>query len=361
MTPNVAFRADASTQIGSGHVMRCLTLAHELRDQGANCVFVSRDVEGNLLQLVERRGFAALRVPVGTAALEVRWGVDAAQTAQVISELGISLDCLVVDHYALDVQWEQQLRRLTKQLIVVDDLANRPHDCDVILDQNYYEDLDSRYDTLVPQACIKLLGPGHVLLREEFRAARDHARPRSGSVRRVLVFLGGSDPDNVTSLVIGACSRLRGAGFSLDVVVGASNPRAKEIAAMCSEISFATFHRQVDNIAELMLAADLAIGAGGVTTWERCILGLPTLTIVIAENQLRTTQDLAKLGVIRFLGCAGELDAMTIETALRGALQEPVQLQSMSRKALEFMSCVPAGARSEIASIILGRGRDAGH
>jgi UDP-2,4-diacetamido-2,4,6-trideoxy-beta-L-altropyranose hydrolase len=358
MSPQVVFRADASIRIGTGHVMRCLALAEALQQRGAVARFISRDEEGNLGELVEGRGFKVIRLPRSVpsdGAREMGWEQDADETDAAISMLHDKVQWLIVDHYALDAAWERRLRLRTERLMVIDDLANRPHDCDLILDQNYYEHLQTRYDALVPAKCLKLLGPRHALLRGEFLAARHRAQARRGEPKRVLAFLGGADPENVTARVINAFSLLDNETLSLDVVVGASNPRSREIEAICSALPRVSFHFQVSNISELMIAADLAVGAGGVTTWERCMLGLPSLTIVIADNQMQTTLDMSKLGIIWYLGHSSELDAGGILRALREALSEPARLHRMSAKAIEFMSQVPDDAAGAVATAILGQ------
>ena len=175
----VVFRADASVTIGTGHVMRCLTLAEALRKAGAEVAFVCRELDGNLAGLIEARGFDVHVLPplepptdplTWTAA---HWHEDAAQTA---SFLKTRADWLVVDHFALEHRWEKEMREHANRLMVIDDLADRVHDCDLLLDQNYLQE-PARYDTLVPAHCRKLLGPAYALLRDEFRRARE-AWPR---------------------------------------------------------------------------------------------------------------------------------------------------------------------------------------
>jgi UDP-2,4-diacetamido-2,4,6-trideoxy-beta-L-altropyranose hydrolase len=357
MSRRVVFRVDASTEIGTGHVMRCLALAEALRQRQAVSHFICRQDEGNLTELVEQRGFDVVRLPKSatfSGAPKLTWMQDAQRTSEALSALPGRADWLVVDHYALDAAWERHLRQRIARLMVIDDLANRQHDCDVLLDQNYYEDLETRYDALVPSNCLKLLGPKHTLLRREFLAARHRAHVRRGGPKRILVFLGGADSENVTARAINAFTQLDDDKLFLDVVVGASNPRSMELEAICSALPRVAFHFQVPNISELMLAADLAVGAGGVTTWERCILGLPTLTIVIADNQLRTTLDMAKLGIIWYIGRSSELDADVIRRAMREALSNPARLQQMSEKAMAFMSQVPDDAAGAVATTIIG-------
>ena len=273
----MTFRADASAAIGTGHVMRCRALAHALQERGAQAEFREES------------------------------GIEAA-------------DWLIVDHYSLDAAWESRMRQKAAKILVIDDLADRKHDCDLLLDQNFFPDAARRYDDLVPPRCRKLLGPRYALLRHEFSEQRKSLRERNGNVSRILVSLGGIDAGNETSRVI---LLLKGLRVAVDVVVGAANPHANRIARECAEAGFA-FHRQASNMAELMAAADLAIGAGGSTTWERCCLGLPTLQVAIAPNQEATSRALAEAGLVLFCG------KMVTEAALSDALSDPVRLKEQS-------------------------------
>ena len=306
------FRVDASLRIGTGHVMRCLTLAKALAATGAQCHFACREHPGNLIDFIRQQGFevAALPMPkdpqpIGDEAevsalahsawLGCDWSTDAAQTK--VGAGGKANDWLVVDHYALDASWESAMRNVAKKIMVIDDLADRRHECDVLLDQNFYVDMNSRYVDKVPPHCRMLLGPRFALLREEFREWRAQVRPRSGEVKRILMFFGGIDTANFTGLAIKALSALRIKGVEVDVVIGAQHPQRSEIEQACGMQGYAC-HVQTSRMAELMVAADLAIGAGGSATWERCCLGLPALSICTAENQRKQIADAAEAGLL---------------------------------------------------------------
>ena len=151
----VAFRCDASIQIGSGHVMRCLTLANELHDKGVEITFVCREHPGHLFDFIETSKHCLMSLPLPTSLAvgklaHAQWlGVtqeeDARQSIEALKIIG-HVDWLVVDHYALDVEWETAMRVGTEHIMVIDDLADRKHDCDVLLDQNYYDGLEGRYE-----------------------------------------------------------------------------------------------------------------------------------------------------------------------------------------------------------------------
>lgn len=332
----VAIRVDSSTAIGSGHLMRCLTLANRMRkEKNAEVHFITRDLAGNLHDKIKTAGFflhVLPRYPLNEnllgyeAWLTVPSAVDTSETIMVLRKLG-KIDWLVVDNYALDIKWERVLRPFTNEIFVIDDLANREHDCDVLLDQNFYLDKESRYFGLVPGNCNLLLGPQHALLREEFYEAWKHMRKRDGQIRKILVFYGGSDMTNETIKALNAlCSwRRTHPDIMVDVVVGVSNPHKEEIAAFCSlpmATSWMRFHCQVNNMAEFMARADLALGAGGSTTWERCFLELPSIVTSVAENQKKIAEDCAVAGYITYLGCSETVTEGQIVSALDAMTEE---------------------------------------
>jgi UDP-2,4-diacetamido-2,4,6-trideoxy-beta-L-altropyranose hydrolase len=345
MNKNLIIRADASVQIGTGHVIRCLTLADELRGCGAEVIFVCREFAGNLCGYIEEKGYVVLPLPIfdkqeynieggpkHAAWLGADWQTDARQVENIMKDLDTHPDWLVVDHYALDERWEGYLRPYCKKIMVIDDLADRAHDCDLLLDQNFYENLKSRYDGLVPSGCKKLLGPKYALLRPEFREARKNLRKRDGYVKRIMVFFGGSDPTNETSKALEAIRMLDRPDIVWDVVVGAFNPHRKVIEQIASNLPDCTCHFNVEGMAALMAGADLAVVAGGTTVWERCMLGLPSLVATVAENQERTVSDMAESGCLLFLGRSETVSVDSLYHALEIALQSPWLLISFARK-----------------------------
>lgn len=344
------FRVDASVTMGAGHVMRCLTLADRLRAGGLAPWFFTRRGSGSTVKLIQGRGFRVTE-------LECAGGGWESDAAEVMAGLAAHapVEWLIVDHYGLDVRWESRLRRVARRILVIDDLANRAHDCDVLLDQNYYVAASRRYAGLVPAGCQLFLGPAYALLRDEFWWAAREPRQRSGIVERLLVSFGATDPTNETGKVLDALLGVQIA--SVDVVVGGSNPRREQIAALCARSSHVRCHIQTSRMAELMREADLAAGAGGATTWERCLLGLPALTVVTADNQLATTQDLSSAGVIWYLGRAETLTPADYRTALADAMENPQRLCEMSRRAQTLMasaSCALASGHHPLVDAVLG-------
>ena len=307
MTPcRIAIRVDASTLIGTGHFMRCLSLAQALQARGADVSFVARHLLPPLRQVLVDQGFALSMLRAGEAAhipdapAHAHWlGVsqvdDAQATQQVLA--GQHCDWLVVDHYGLDATWESMLRPHADKILVIDDLADRRHDCDVLLDQNFYLDAKTRYIGKLLPGCQQMLGPRYALLRETFRIARANVVVRSGTVGRVLVFFGGVDAANLTGRVMDALANVGVAGAAVDVVIGADHPCGERIKSDCVRYGYHC-HVQTPHMADLMARADLAIGAGGIAVWERLCLGLPTLALGTAANQSQMIHDLAQAGCL---------------------------------------------------------------
>lgn len=332
----VAFRVDSSILIGSGHIMRCLVLADTLRRRGDETIFLSKDLPGNLIELVRASGHETKSLSASAPNGEFDSDEDARQSLVAVAG-GRQLDWTVVDHYRIDERWEGAIRKCSRRVLVVDDLADRRHACDVLLDPGYYEGDNRRYDGLVPPGCVLLQGPRFTLLRPEILEARRRARPRDGTVRRILLFFGGSDPTNQTSLALAGLRRVTPSRISVDVVIGSSNPYAGEISRLCQLVKGAQLHVQTENMALLMEAADLSFGAGGVAAWERCAVRLPSIVTVVAPNQSESMRKLAARGAICLAGFHPDVTADIYAALLESALRNPEELQQLAERASEVM------------------------
>lgn len=339
---NIAFRVDASSTIGTGHLMRCLTLADELKQRGIHTRFVSRHMPEHLREMLIAKGHELKlfhsrpkAMVAGELAhcewLETSQESDAQDAIHALSDW--SWDWLVVDHYALDARWESSLRQTAKKILVIDDLADRKHDCDVLLDQNLYADMNTRYTGKVSDHCLLLLGPRYALLRDEFRLLREQVRPHKGSVQRILVFFGGVDACNYTGLAIQALTEIGPPDIHVDVVIGLQHPNRESIEAACLRRNF-TCHVQTDRLGELMAAADLSIGAGGAATWERCCLGLPTITICAADNQRDQIADAALEGLL-YAPDVNDKFELAIERHVRSLMENSCLRQLISRNGMQ--------------------------
>lgn len=336
----VLFRVDASDKIGSGHVMRCLCLAEELKHRGSDIVFFCRQLKGNLIGSIEKRGYKVYRLSCATSSVEptgpyadwlgANWETDASEVITSLQNEGGHVDWLIVDHYALDKRWEEMVR-FGQKTMVIDDLANRKHICNLLLDQNLYESMETRYNKLVPSYCQQLLGAEYALLRDEFGKSRQNAPNRSGNIDRILVFFGGSDLTNETSKTLEAIAMLDRSDVGVDVVIGVNNPYRSEIESLASSMSRASCNFNVTNMAELMLAADIYIGAAGTTLWERCCVGLPSLVVTVTENQVAPIEYLSEKGVLHYIGKCDDVNSSDIKEVLLDAISHPETVRHYSQ------------------------------
>lgn len=343
----VVVRTDASKRIGSGHLIRTVTLAEKLRASGCEVIFICRELEGHLCDYVVQRNFELIRLPWSEVDkqgidpkdeyanwLAVPLDKEIRETTSLLESID-NIDWLIVDHYALDERWEQKMRPLVNAIMVIDDLANRAHHCDIILDQNLYQDIDSRYDKLIPINCVRLLGPRFALLRVEFVLAKKTGLRTRDKIERVLLFFGGVDLTNETGKALEALAPFD--QINIDLIVGSRNPNNNKIKEKVSDDRRVTFHVDVTNIAELMNRADLALGAGGTTTWERCWLGLPSVIWSLADNQIKPAETLAKHGGAIYLGQHTAVTVAQIRQSVQSVINNPAQLRSISQNALRVM------------------------
>lgn len=331
---NIAFRVDSSFEIGTGHVSRCLTLADMLHTKSIKILFLTRNLDGNMSRIIEKRGYKCILLQ-GNFTSE--W-MDAEQTIDTINYLNINIDLLIIDHYGLGKSWETQIKKKVRNIMVVDDLANRKHRCDVLLDQNYYENYLTRYNGLVPTECIKLLGPKYLLLRPEFHEILKQKKEKNVEIKRIFIFYGGSDPTNETEkalLAIKKYERLHKKKLDIDVVVGESNKNKESIRHLVNELQ-GNYYCQIDFIAELMWKADLSFGAGGVTMWERCYLKLPSIVTAVAENQVEAAKAAAKAELIIYSGWYEDVNVNDYYRLLLGITFHPPRLVKMKEAITEF-------------------------
>jgi len=309
------FRVDASLHIGLGHVMRCLALANELKRYGTTSLFLCRDHESNPQRLLEERGYVVKLLPRQEKQSESKsenpahanwlgasWQQDAADCLKALGEE--QYDWLIVDHYGIDYRWHEKIRKKAKAIMAIDDLADRKLDCDLLLDQTHGRD-ESDYLSLIPSACQLKLGAKYALLRSEFSINREMAlekRVAFHGLRRLLVFMGGGDPENITGEVLETLGRTEWPERRspvIDVVLGGQAPHWQAIEKQAQRLPIEiNVLSGVSNMADLMLNADLAIGAGGTASWERCAMALPAIIKITADNQRFLSGLLHKAGAV---------------------------------------------------------------
>lgn len=348
----VVFRVDASLPMGLGHAMRCLALAQALGEIGAECVFLARHMPASMVERIERHEFASLQLLPprdmlpglsGYAAwLGVEPALDAEDTLAALAEMG-RIDWLVVDHYGLDAVWETPMRQYVRHIAVIDDLDNRPHDCDLLVDHNPSLVNGFRYGRHTSNDCLRLLGPRYALLRPEFAAARGKAPPERKRLQRILVNLGGTDPNGISGHALAVLAPLAFEGFQIDIVVGSLAPSRDALQRATASIPGATLHVDVEDMTQLYLAADLAVGAAGTAAWERCALGLPTLMLTVADNQRAGAEALVELGGGIHLGTASAQHLMAVAGVARALAQSPDWLSILSRSAAAVCDGCGAG------------------
>lgn len=316
---NAFFRCDASPQIGSGHVYRCLTLADALLVRGWRCTFLSAPGSEIIVPALADEKYNLARAPL----------------------FDLKADVLVVDHYGLDADFESSCRGWAQKILVLDDLADRRHDCDILIDQTHGR-LAADYESLVPSGCAVLTGARHALLRPQFAALRAETlarreKPIDGQPR-ILVFLGSTNMNNATEKMLEALGAFSMVPLQIDVVLGAQAQGADRVISLALKFSHEKFHtvhchENVKDMATLMAAADLAVGAGGTTSWERCCLGLPSLLVEIADNQNLIAANLDKAGAVLDLGRIADFRPEALHGALKTLLNDAGALIKMIERA----------------------------
>jgi len=338
----IFIRADATLETGTGHVMRCAALGARMMAHGARVHFVCVDLPEPLADGLRNRGFELTILPSS----EVADGyADLVKTTEVVRQAGPA-DLLIVDHYRLDRAWESGMRPYTKRILVIDDLADRDHDCDLLLDQNLREDAQNRYNQRVPAGTLQFIGPRYALLRTEFDQ-QGLDRVRDGNIKQLLVFFGGSDPGNQTIKVIAALRALGSSAPESIFVLGAINACRDMIHRSAADLPKLRILDTTERMSMLIAQADLAIGTCGIAAWERCALGLPSLVVVTAENQREDAEILHRLGAAEYLGDADEVNAEIWESALRRAINDPKRMRAMALAAKNVMQ----GRHSALAEL----------
>ena len=343
----IIFRCDASLLIGSGHVIRCRTLARELVSRGHVAVFICRSQPGDFCEVLESE-FQVLRLESNpnrslvddtkshiTGDIYSHWlgcdqSSDAAESIQALNAAGITqCDWLVVDHYGINSEWERimlnEIRLMIKsdvKLLVIDDLANRRHNAHILVDQTYHKPMKiSRYAGLVSDECKVLLGPHYALLGAEYGQLHAESKQRK-KLDRIIIYFGGVDPCGYTLKTLELLSRDEFTGIDVDVVVGKQSRNLDKIVRRAQARRATYIHQYVDSLAHLLSKADLAIGAGGASIWERFCLRLPSLVVSLSDNQHQTVQPLIEAGFLLPISDCEDFPERNLTNALRSCMKD---------------------------------------
>jgi UDP-2,4-diacetamido-2,4,6-trideoxy-beta-L-altropyranose hydrolase len=313
---NFVFRVDASDSIGSGHVMRCLSLADELEKRKNSIRFICCNYDGNLNAFIKRKGYEVHEIPSNKLPLVDSHGSEESRNIEINNDALLTkkaientkVDWLIVDHYSLDYKWELKLKKHVEAVLVIDDLANRKHDCNILLDQNWFGlETGNRYAQLINKECVTLLGPNFAILSKDYINARKSLKEHSGVIKRILIFMGAVDSKRQTIEALQALCNEDLRYLSVDVVIGGANKDKNQIINITSSRKKTVIYNSLPTLSELMMKADLILCSGGATTWERCCLGLPAIVFIAAENQKKFTKLLAKDNVHVLLESSNEI------------------------------------------------------
>lgn len=317
MSARVVFRADGNPAIGGGHIMRSLALASIFADNGWQVGFASRAESYKAMPPLGASGHDTFSLPEDPAS----------EAAAMAARWPDGCDLLVTDHYERDASFERACRPWAKRILVIDDLADRAHDADLLVDSGAAA--PAVYEKLVPASCRVLTGAKYAVLHPAFLLAREAALSRrdTRAVSRILVSLGQMDPDNATALALDAIE-MSGFGGAVDVVLGQSAPHLAAIRRRAKHR--VNLHVNISNMHALMATSDLAIGAGGVSGFERCCVGLPSLLLQIAANQTNVIRTIAGAGAGIDCGLAAGMQAENLARHLSEILEDADLRQKMA-------------------------------
>ena len=315
----IAFRVDASPQIGNGHLSRCLSLAQCLQTKGAKISFILSSISCSMQKTLEEQHFIDVKLLQGND-----------EIAACKELLAADFEWLVIDHYLLGIEYEEAMRSVVSKIAVIDDLI-RSHNCDLLIDQNFGRK-NKDYRDKVPKGCRILTGPAYALLETSFREERQEGLRARKQLDKTLCYFGGGDVENIIMSVIESLDERR---LSFDLVLGNNDfPAVRQRAA---KSKYCSLHDYVENMAKLMNEASLFIGSGGMTNWERCCLGLPSLIATVAENQVPATEALAEKGALLYLGPAEDVRQEQIVHSLATLEHSPQLLMSLGQRASEVV------------------------
>ena len=326
----IGIRVDSSDLIGLGHVVRCIHLAKKLQQGGHIVFFISQRLTGSVPNLIVENGFQVYFINSGKKEsiilpingfksefdpwLNGRQSIDALETEKIIKKC--PLDLLIVDHYSIDAEWEKYLKGIVKSIIVIDDLANRKHCCELLIDQNYVHEYQKRYQPFVNSSCKTLLGPKYVIIGDEYLQYKNFDTEKSRVGNQLLIYFGGSDKFNFCDKAIQASLASQIPDLKIHVVVNSGRSSTATICEKYKKNSRIIIHEDLPTLAHLLKDVVCAIGAGGTTTYERCFMKVWSIVITIADNQIPVAKHMSENGYIEWLGHQSSVDINSITKCL---------------------------------------------
>lgn len=310
----IVIRADSGTIMGSGHVMRCLVLAHKFIKSGHDVTFICADLKGNICEHVVNEGINLLKLSHPQENNIFSWENDLSEISPILEE--ITPDVLIVDHYQLGYKWEKGIRPYVKNIVAIDDYLDRKHDSDLYLNQNFPASERQNLDAHLPLNCTQILGPEYAILREEFLKAPRKITPAT-EIRNVLISFGGTDSFNLGQQILEFFQKYEEyKTWKINCVIGWQNSNKDRVESLCQSNDNFIFHYQIDYMAKLISEADLCIGAGGSSSWERLYIGVPSIIVSLAENQDNICKWLYKNKLSYYMGKAEDFSEAGLNSAL---------------------------------------------
>jgi UDP-2,4-diacetamido-2,4,6-trideoxy-beta-L-altropyranose hydrolase len=354
----IVFRLDASVRIGNGHLARCLALADQFKELGCEILFICRpesnkDYESLFatayeVRLLQKKTNTIINKKSYSSWLSVDWEQDVNEVIQIIDN--IDADLLIVDHYGIDARWHNKVRDYCKKIFVIDDLADRHLDCDFLLNSSFTNE-DKDYKKFISNKdCISFLGPNYALIQPKFsnlRLKAKNKREHISSIQEILIFMGSMDPDNYSSLAINAINQIDWKqSIIVNCILDSHSPSLEKVSNDIESLDLrASIHSNTSDMEKLIYNADLAIGSGGNSAWERCVLGLPTLLTSIAPNQQRNITGITESGAAIYWDSTEDL-----LTVLESCNEDINYLISMQEKAFDL--CDGLGTKRITESIM---------
>lgn len=350
----IFFRVDSSLLMGTGHMMRCLTLASYIERYGFKVKFIMRKHAGNMIGELKNRNieYKLLPKPHNNSLLGVSEVEDANQCLKFIGKN--KPDWLIVDHYGIGITWHNLIKPNVKKLMVIDDVGKKYINCDLLLNQNFGVNTNI-YKDLIPKNTCTLIGAEYSLLRRRFKELREIAikkRSTKSKFNNILITLGGLDSENLTQKILSKLEKINWVDMpNITIILGESAPNYESLNTTRQNYKFSIeLKKNIENMADYMLKADISIGAYGSTTWERCCLGLPALCFTMADNQKQIAKSLSKIKAVEYLGNSS--DSQSLEK-----LSELLPMKNQLAKSLSYnsLSIVDGNGCSRVLNVLLNQ------